>query len=122
MKVTRFIDRKLLLVVSGPIVRHLANALSLYLAGQGVSAGLINQLEAGVIAAATLAINVLFELRDQGKVAEKSARKAAAHFSASGQDVSYHSLLAVPDPLRNVPPRVADLYEPLREKFDRESV
>lgn len=83
MKVTRFIDRKLIMIVLGPAFRHLANLLSLYLAGQGVSSGLINQLEAGVIALATVAVNVLFELRDQGKVAESAAVKAAFQTTAS---------------------------------------
>lgn len=114
MKVTRFIDRKLLLVVTGPIVRHLANALSLYLAGQGVSAGLLNQLEAVVIAAATLAINVVFEVRDQGKVAEKSARNAV---------LSMEPYVPAPihDGFGSSSHRMADLYEPIRERFDRES-
>lgn len=114
MKVTRFIDRKLLLVVTGPIVRHLANALSLYLAGQGVSSGLINQLEAGVIAAATLAINVLFELRDQGKVAERSAMNAVARLP----ELTFpEHFKPVPDPWRNVP---LD-YDATRDRVDRES-
>jgi len=97
------------------MVRHLANALSLYLAGQGVSAGLINQLEAGVIAAATLAINVLFELRDQGKVAEK-AHNVALSGVAAAWDSS--GIKPVPDPWRNVP---VD-YDATRDRFDRESV
>lgn len=115
MKVTRFIDRKLLLVVTGPIVRHLANALSVYMAGQGVSSGLLNQLEAGVIAAATLAINVLFELRDQGNVAERAAVKSARF--ALDHAYSVTDVSVVPDPWRNV----SVDYDATRDRFDRES-
>lgn len=100
MKVTKYIDRKLMLVVVGPLVRHLANALSLYLAGQGLNTGLINQVEAGVIAAATLAINVLFELRDQGKVAESAAFKATGATERAATVLSSHAI---------------------RERFERES-
>ena len=109
MKVTRFIDRKLMRVVLGPVVRHVANALSLYLAGQGLSTGLINQLEAGVIAGATLAINVLFELRDQGNVAEKSARIASERAVKTTLDAY-------------VPWATADHFDDVRARFDRESV
>lgn len=122
MKVTRFIDRKLLLVVMGPVVRHLANLLSLYLAGQGVSSGLINQVEAGVIALATVAINILFELREQGKVAEQAAFKAAPEsniFKPSPQLINGlgGTIVPVPDPWRNVP---LD-YDATRDRFERES-
>lgn len=105
MKVTRFIDRKVMFVVLGPVVRHVANLLSLYLAGQGVSTGLINQLEAGVIALATVAINVVFELRDQGNVAEKSAMLSAQRTAAGIWEIEAAQKAAV-----------------TRDMFDRESV
>lgn len=113
MKVTRFIDRKLLLLVVGPVIRHLSNGLSLYLAGQGLNAGLINQVEAAVIAGATLAVNVMFELRDQNKVASKAV---VAALDMPTDVYREGPLQIVPDPWRNVP-----VDYDVRDRFERES-
>lgn len=114
MKVTRLLDRKLMLLVLGPLVRHLSNALSLYLTAQGLSTGLVNQVEAALIAGVTLVVNVWFELRDQNKVASKAVATAmnapAIQFGTT--------VVPVPEPWRNVPVDI----DWTREQFERESV
>ncbi|CAH0343307.1 hypothetical protein [Rhizobium sp. CECT 9324] len=119
MKITRFIDRKLMLLVLGPVVRHVANALSLYLTAQGLSTGMVNQVEAALIAGVTLVVNVWFELRDQNKVAGKAV--AAALEAPIYVPATEFGFAPISDPWRNVPLDSTAYFDPARYRFERES-